>query len=258
MNTVRYRQRRLTMFGLLKKSLAVGVVMVGVLAFASGASAYLFQASDGNLAASVDFVTSGGDLVVTLTNTSSNDVLIPSEVLTAVFFDVIGVGSLTPVSALLNGSTVFFGPNGGGNVGGEWAYGSGLAGAPELATEGISSSGFGLFGGPNFVGSNLQDPVAVDGLNYGITSAGDNTGTGNAQVTGNVALIRNSVVFTLSGLPNSFVPSSSSITHIVFQYGTALTEPHFPPSEKLPEPATVLLLGAGLAGLGILRWRKKA
>jgi hypothetical protein len=128
----------------------------------------------------------GGNLQVTLTNTSLSDVDDLPDILTALFFDLLNVGALTPVSATLaNGSAVFFGTTDPGGVGGgEWGYLAGLAGAPHSATEGISSSGFGLFGNANFSGTNLQGPIAVDGLQYGPTSAGDNSATGNAAVTG--------------------------------------------------------------------------
>jgi len=217
----------------------------------STATAFLFtgQNTSLGLSASADFVQSGNNLILTLTNISTNDVMNPSQVLTAVFFDIVGVGTLTPISALLNGSTVYFGPDGGGNVGGEWAYASGLIGAPGGATEGISSTGLGLFGNYNFGGTSLQPPDALNGLNYGITSAGDNLSTGNKPVTGGsrgdpVALIENSVVFTLSGLAGITL-TEGMFQHVSFQYGTSLSEPNVP----VPEPATMMLLGSGLIGL---------
>jgi hypothetical protein len=206
------------------------------------------QASALPLSAAASFSMVGGNLQVILTNTDPGDVLIPTQVLTALFFDVAGNPTLTPISAALGGSTVFFGPDGGGNVGGEWAYAASLSGAPGGAQQGISSAGFGLFGGANFGGPNLDNPAAVDGLNYGITSAGDNLGSGNAEVTGNVPLIQNHVTFLL-GVPDSFTVSDISNVH--FQYGTAL-------NEVVAEPGTLLLLGSALlitAGFGIRRRR---
>lgn len=239
----------MTIFRNTTLSMLTILVMTGV----AMAAPVTFTGTLGSLASSATFDTSGNNLVVTLTNISTADVLIPSDVLTAVFFD--SGATLTPQSALLNaGSTVFFGSDGGGNVGGEWAYGSGLAGAPGGATQGISSSGFGLFGAGNFNGPDLEPPAAVDGVQYGITSAGDNPATGNAAVTGNNALIQNSVVFTLSGLPAGFDPFAS-ISHVSFQYGTALTEPNIPPD--VPEPGFYGILMAGLSGLVFMSWRRR-
>lgn len=236
---------------------ATRIVAALILGFAlllttTPASALLISLSSGSRAASADFSVSGTALTIVLTNTSTSDVMDPTEVLIALFFDVEGIGALTPSSALLSGgSTVFFGPDGGGNVGGEWAYASGLAGAPNGATEGISSAGFGLFGAANFGGANLNGPISVNGLNYGITSAGDNTATGNAAVTGNAPLIKNQVTFTLtnSGL-SGFVPSADNITTVSFQYGTSLTDVNL-----VPEPASLFLLGSGLVGIGF--WGRK-
>ena len=230
---------------------ALGAIAILLVPALASAAPFTFSWSSGTRAASVTFDTSGTNLVVTLTNTSTFDAMNPTDILTAVFFDVAGSPTLTPLSAALgSGSTVFFGPNGGGNMGGEWAYGSGLSGAPGGAATGISSAGFGLFGNPNFGGPNLQGPTAVNGIGYGITSAGDNSATGNAAVTGQFALIQNSVVFTLSGLPGGFDPSTA-ISNVVFQYGTSLSEP----SSKIPEPATVILLGPAALGLLIARRR---
>ena len=62
--------------------------------------------TSGNLAASADFsfddVTNV--LTVTLTNTSTADVLVPTDVLTALLFNLTGGATLTPVSA--NGEPV--------------------------------------------------------------------------------------------------------------------------------------------------------
>ena len=78
---------------------------------AAGAATYNFTASSGGLSASAQFVTGGGQLIITLANTSTADVTAPNQVLTAVFFDVTGQPlALTPVSATLApGSQVLFG-----------------------------------------------------------------------------------------------------------------------------------------------------
>jgi uncharacterized protein (TIGR03382 family) len=227
-------------------------VVLSIAALASAAASSLanpitFVASQGNRAASVTFDTVGTDLQVNLLNTSTFDVLVPADVLTAVFFDIGGPSpSLTRTSALLgSGTTVLFGPQpAGGVVGGEWAYRAGLSGAPQGAAYGISSSGLNLFGPSDlFPGPNLAGPVSPNGLEFGILSAGDNPGTGNSEVTGGDGpMIKNEVVFRLSGLPVGFDPAAS-IRNVSFQYGTALTEPNIP----APGTMALLALGAGLA-----------
>ncbi|HBS29126.1 MAG TPA: PEP-CTERM sorting domain-containing protein [Phycisphaerales bacterium] len=227
--------------------------IVAALCAAGPASAgtLLVTASVGSRAASVEFVASGTNLVVTLTNTSAADALVPVDILTGVFFDIAGAPVLTRSSAVVAmGSTVHFGPTDpGGVVGGEWAFKGALVGAPWGADFGISSAGLGLFGpGDRFPGSDLQPPPSPDGLQYGITTAGDNPATGNAAVTGGGALIQNAVVFTVSGLPLGFDPMLA-ISGISFQYGTALSEPNI-----VPGPAGLALLAA--AGLGWTRRRR--
>lgn len=227
----------------------VGIVIAGSAA-PSPAAPITFNASSGNLAASATFDVVAGKLQITLINTSMSDVLIPADVLTGVFFDIVGVNPvLAPSTAILGlGSSVVFGGTDPGNViGGEWAYAASLSGAPNGATRGISSAGLGLFGNGNFPGSNLQGPSGTNGLQYGITSAGDNTATGNTPVTGSNALIKNSVVFTLSGIGGGFDPSAV-IGNVSFQYGTALSEPN------IPEPATAAMLALG--GISVFRRRR--
>ena len=232
------------------------MVLLVVALWVAPASATLFTGSSGSLAASADFSVVGGNLQVILTNTSTADVLVPTDVLTGLFFTSVPA-TLTPVSALLGGSQVFQGTTtaitvSGGNVGGEWGYAGGA---------GASSAGLGVFSFGNFNGPELQGPAngALDGVQYGILSAGDDTTTGNAPILGS-QLIKNSVTFTLSGIG---VPPVT-ITNVVFQYGTDLSEPHFPGNPgppggdvNVPIPPTFLLMGSGLVGLGLLGWRRR-
>ncbi len=220
------------------------------------------------LAASVTFTTlSGGQLQVTLTNTGTYATSIPAQVLTGVFFSLSGVGTLTPVSGLLaSGATVAqcTGANGctapiGSNVGGEWAYAT-ANNFPGGGARGISSTGLNWFGAGNFNGPNLQGPVAVDGMQFGLATG---TLTPNNGL-GKNAVIQSSVVFVLSGLPSGYT-LQGNVTNVLFQYGTATNEPSFggncvsgctPPPPPIPEPGTLALFGTGLLGMaGIIRRR---
>lgn len=224
--------------GLLVGSFAASTVLAG---------AVTVSATDGFREASAHFEVSGGDLFVTLSNTTLNDVGVPIDVLIGVFFDLSSNATLTPISAVLNaGSSVLFGvPGPGGDVGGEWAYRGGFAG-PDNTEYGISSAGLGIFGpGNRFNANNLQGPADPDGLQYGIVSAGDNPATGNTPVTGTNALIKNAVVFRFDA-PANFDPMAE-VGNVWFQYGTDLSEP------RIPEPASLSLLALG--GLALLRRR---
>ena len=143
-------------------------------------------------------------------------------------------------------STVLFGTTDpGGVVGGAWFYESNIALPHNSPAYGIGSAGLGPFGvdSPRFPGNNLQGPDSPDGLQYGITSAGDNPAIGNSAVTGDNALIKYEVVFTLSGLPENFDPNTQ-ISNVLFQYGTSASEPSVP-GHPVPEPGTLALLALG-------------
>jgi hypothetical protein len=238
-------------------------LLVALLATASPAVAgpISFSFSSGDLAAHVDFVRSGSDLIVTLTNTSAADALVPTDILTAVFFDVSGNPLLTRTSALVPLSSSVLVGNSGADVtpfdrvvGGEWSYLNSIS-DPANHNQGISSTGVGTFGpGNRFPGSNLQGPTSPDGVQYGITTAGDDLLTGNGGLSGE-HLIKNSTVFTLAGFGSE---PDAVITAARFLYGTSLDEPQFEGTRftPVPEPSAMTLAAVGLAAMGFT-WRRK-
>lgn len=220
------------------------------IAASSANAAVTFNFSSGARSAQAVFNTSGSNLIITLTNTSMADALVPTDILTALFFNVSGGAiSLSPVSAVLNPGSSIVGKSGavpspstepGNAISSEWSYRGGISG-PGASAYGISSTGIGIFGpGDRFnTSSNLQGPTSPGGLQYGITSAGDDPSTGNGDYNGN-ALVKNSVIFTLSGLPGGF--NLNRITDVTVLYGTSATDPFI----KVPAPGSIALVGAGL------------
>jgi hypothetical protein len=240
-------------------------LMLAMLASASPAMAgpISYSFSSGSRSAQVDFARSGSDLIVTLTNTSAADALVPTDILTAVFFDVSGNPLLTRTSALLPlSSSVLVGGTGvdvtpGDRiVGGEWSYLNSIS-DPANHNSGISSTGVGTFGpGNRFPGNNLQGPTSPNGVQYGITTAGDNLLTGNGGLSGE-HLIKNSVVFTLAGFGSE---PNIVITAARFLYGTSLDEPQFEGTvvTPVPEPTAVTLAAIGFVAMGFTVLRKRA
>ncbi len=239
--------------------LAVSLLCVAVLAGSAAAAPWTF--SSGTRAGTADFNVVGNDLVITLTNTSLFNTAEPSQLLSAVFFDVAGSPSLIPVSGLLTpGSVVVFGTTPADSViGGEWAY-SDSAGtlAPGGANYGVSATGLDIFGPfDRFPGPNLSGPENVGGMDYALLSAGNQPLVGNAPVTGGNPLILNSVTLTLDGLPAGFDPAAD-ISNVWFQYGTDLDEEPSYLGTLIPEPLTMTATILGLGGLaGYMRKRTR-
>jgi hypothetical protein len=142
---------------------------------------------------------------------------------------------------------------------------------PGGADRGISSSGYlstGLSGNiGNFnggaAGTDLDDPDSLDGINFGIISSA--AGFDPNDGLSSEPLIRDSVTFTLSGVNGL---TTSDISHVSFQYGTALDEARISGActqgcgdrglqgSSVPEPASLSLFGVAL--LGLTRLRRKA
>lgn len=218
--------------------------------FGAVSNAYALTINSSDLGAQATFQVSGTALLVTLTNTSTGDPRTPTDILTGVVFSIDGNPLLTRTSATLApGSTVLRDdyPSG-GNVGGEWAYTNNLSGTPYVGQSAIYSSGY-FDGNALFPGSNLEGPVSVNGVGYGITTMFDTPGNDNGGIRDR-PLIQNSVNFVLSGLEGGF--DVNSISGVSFLYGTDLGGNVPPP---VPEPATLMLMGFGLSGLAFYRRR---
>jgi hypothetical protein len=253
------------------KSVLLATAMLGIGVLSSGnanAAPLVYSFTSGTSAAQAIFDIVAGNLQVTLTNTSLADVRNPAEVLNAVYWS--GTEDLAVGSAILNaGSTVFYDASGqparGVAAGG---FGLDSNGDPITSDQGVSSTGLDIFGpGDLFPGDDLQSPASPNGVQYGLLSAGDNTGTGNGGITGSGGLIKNSVVFTLLDSTLLTPLSLAWIINVWFQYGTSLDEPQFRgsctsgcPGDNTPEvplPAALPLLLGGLGGLVWISRRQK-
>jgi hypothetical protein len=234
----------------MKTSLVWLTLVVAATPLTTRASSITYSFTSGGLGASAEFVRSGSDLIVTLANTGTADALVPTDILTAVFFDVAGNPALTRSSAMVPVTSEVY-EIGSGNlhtpgdrvVGGEWAF---------LISNGISSTGLGIFGtGDLFPGPNLQGPAGPDGVQFGIIPITDNLSTGNGGISGSW-MIRNTAVFTLGGFN---LDPKTAISNVLFQYGTALDEPQY--TGHAPEPSSLVLAAFGCVGLVVLGWRRR-
>ncbi len=235
---------------------AICAALVALASAGPSRAGLLFSGSSGTLAASAQFDLTGNTLVVTLTNTSTTNVVDPAGVLTGVFFDT--THTLTPLSAsLFNGSTVHYGTL--TNVGDGWGYATGVSAQGENSAISASGAVNGL-GHSNFSAANNS----LDGIDYGLLNAGFQENTGQNQgVTKHGPLISNAVQFLFTaGAGFSLSELGQSV---VFQYGTSLSEPSFasgppvvvPNVGVVPAPPSAILLGIGASLMGLAAYSRR-
>lgn len=225
----------------------------------------------------IDYDAALQKLRITLTNTATTDVEAASDVLTGLFFrygdGLTGQPTMTRDTAVtgLTSDAIYY-PTAmamlshNGDVGGEWAAKPGLTVGGQANLFGVSAAAFGLFAaGDRFNANNLSNAADVGGLDWGLLPAADNTATGDAVVKNSGGLIRNAAVFEFIGV---VAFDGTKVNDLMFQYGTALTDPRFGPAAEepggpsnnemnpVPAPAGLALALAGAPLLALARRRR--
>jgi hypothetical protein len=246
-------------------SMAVGLLLLPL----SAARAELFTTPAGATnpntgrpaSASADFELSGGNLVITLTNTLVNpSQTTPGDVLTDVDFSINGSGAVTGTGGSVIASAV--GNNGvdvtattGTDVtaGYQFATGVTTTNGPPLTSEfGVSATSYNGSGATATTVTNMAPDTSagqiftpIDGSNWGLVP--NLASTTGLQSGGNNYFVFNSVTITL---PVTTTFSLSDITGVFFTFGSE--QAGIPSSPSVPEPSSMAI--AGLGSLGFLAY----
>lgn len=219
---------------------------------------------------SVEYTITGNTLTITLTNTASyanNANLAPPDALTGVIFTLptgISLDAQTalvaPGSSIIQANTCDAGPScvGETNVGGEFGYQTAPFASPGVPAgdynAGIGSSGQVVGNGTQFGGPDLDKPVQMNGINFGIVGSNYANANPNNGLTKD-PLIQSAVTFNLTILGGTLL--ESQITNWALVFGTAWGEGTITTGTittgvadtAVPEPSSLFLLGGGLTTL---------
>jgi len=221
----------------------------------SSSDGLTWTATDGNRSAEAIFQyrSDGFDIYLSSLASSTSQ---PHEVLGGLFFGLNdGTASNPHVMAMGNViiDTSRYAYDFGNNLDGEWAERSGINGINGgLGDYGISNTGFGEgpgapsgwdgFGAKDIIDSTVAytAPLSPNGAEFGIVS-GDISGL----VSSVSSYVEDGVLISYDFI------GDFEIAQVNFLYGTEYS------ASAVPEPATMLLLGSGLFGFGVLRKKFK-
>ncbi|MDT8272385.1 MAG: PEP-CTERM sorting domain-containing protein [Desulfomonilia bacterium] len=233
------------------------VLLIGIPAFGAPILQGYFDSSgqwsvdDGTRTAEAVFEISDNVLTITLTNTALITSA-PNEVLAGLFFDFSGTLS-NPHVVVAEGSNLLQ-PSGtvpfGTNLDGEWGYLTGITTNQGRGSYGISATsldpddpdpdGWTGFGQGTIIDSSALyvNPLTPNGWEFGLVGGTLSGGWSNGYA------VQSAVIITWD------IDVDGDINNVWFLYGT-----DYDRAPPVPEPATLLLLGAGL--LGIAGFRRK-
>ncbi len=252
---------------ILKLAVIAAVGMFALPEEAGATTIYTANLVNGQRMATASFDQTGSTLTLTLTNTSTFDVVDPAYILTGFLWDFTTPVTLTATGAAKTAASLFVytsngltGTQANNDVSGEWAYKYSNNFAYGTYDYGVGTAGFSpanLFGNGDLIGSTDRNgKTGPGGVDFGLVPVADNLATGNGGVTGSV-LIQSAINITWTLAPGVTL-NQSSFSSFAFLYGTASSDawnPTLPPNE-VPEPATFALVGAASL-VAFLKLRKR-